>query len=94
MDYINICQLCLFCKKGNHLYKVHLNCFDDESGEVDPIKAIHYNFQCAFCHQTTVLDFKHYCPPSCILQLKYEANKRKKEMQELTEQLTSVVFKK
>ena len=89
MDYINICQVCLFCKKGSHLYKVHLNIFDDESGEVDPIKAIDYNFQCAFCLQTSVLDFKQYCPPSCILQLK-----KKKEMQELTEQLTSMVFKK
>ena len=84
----------MFCKKGSHLYKVHLNCFDDESGEVDPSKAIHYNFQCVFCLQTTVLDFKQYCPSFFILQLKHEANEKKKKMEQLTEQLTSLVFKK
>ena len=51
MDYVNICQLCIFCKKGSHVFKVDLNCFDDQTGKViiDPIKRIHYNFQCEFC---------------------------------------------
>ena len=30
MDYVNICQLCIFCKKGSHVFKVDLNCFDDK----------------------------------------------------------------
>ena len=96
MDYLNICQICLFCKKGSHVFKVDLNCFDDETGEViiDPIKRIHYNFQCAFCLHTSVLDFQLYCPPSCMLYLKDLAKQKKKEMQQLTEQLTSMAFNK
>ena len=40
MNYINFCQLCVFCKKGSHCFKVGLNCFDDENGEliIDSIK--------------------------------------------------------
>ena len=40
MDYLNICQVCCFCKKGSHVFKVDLKCFDDITGEViiDPIK--------------------------------------------------------
>ena len=77
-------------------FSLDLNCFDDETGEViiDPIKRIHYNFQCAFCLHTSVLDFQLYCPPSCMLYLKDLAKKKKKEMQQLTEQLTSMAMNK
>ena len=94
MDYVNVCQLCIFCKKGSHLFKVKLNCFDDKTGEViiDPIKRIHYNFQCRFCLYTSVLDFQVYCPVACILQLKDEAKKKKEKMQQHLEQLTSMAF--
>ena len=72
MDYVNICQLCSFCKKGSHVFKVHLNYFDDQTGEVliDPMGKLFYNFKCTFCSQTSVLDFGLYCPPCHILQIK------------------------
>ena len=94
MDYVNICQLCIFCKKGSHVFKVDLNCFDDKTGKViiDPIKRIHYNFQCQFCLHTSVLDFQVFCPASCVLQLKDAAKEKKKKMQQLVEQLTSMAF--
>ena len=89
MNYINVCQLCYF-KKGSHVYKVQLNCFDDETGQViiDPIK--HYTFQCKFCFHTSILDFGVSCPPSCVLQLKKEF---KEKMQQFVEQFNSMVFK-
>ena len=95
MDYVNVCQLCIFCKKGSHLFKVDLKCFDDKTGEViiDPIKMIHYNFQCRFCLVTSILDFQVYCPPACILQLKNEAKEKKEKIRQHLEQLTSIAFK-
>ena len=71
-------------KKKKPCLKVHLNVFDDETCEenIDLIDKIHYNF----CLRTSVLDFKQYYPPSCFLQLKYEAIKEKKELQKFAEQ--------
>ena len=94
MNYINFCQLCVFCKKGSHCFKVGLNCFDDENGEliIDSIKMMCYNFQCEFCLKISVLDFKGSCPPSCVLQLKNAVKEKKKKMREDLERLTSFVF--
>ena len=87
-------QVCCFCKKGSHVFKVDLKCFDDITGEViiDLIRAIHFNFQCKFCLHTSVLDFKALCPPSCILHLKHAAKEKKDKMQQLVQQLTSLAF--
>ena len=94
MEYLNICQVCCFCKKGSHVFKVDLKCFDDITGEViiNPIQAIHSNFQCQFCLHTSVLDFKELCPPSCVLHLKQSLKKKKDKMQQLVQQLTSLAF--
>ena len=94
MNYINVSQRCYFCKKGSHVFKVMLDCFDDESGEViiDSIKTMECSFKCDFCLKTLVLNFKLSCPPSCILQLKDELKENKKKMNQLIEQLTSSIF--
>ena len=94
MNYINVCQLCWNCKKGSHVYKVELNCFDDESGKViiDPIKRVHYIFQCQFCFYISILDFEASCPPPCVLQLKKAFKEKKEKMQKLVEQLTTMAF--
>ena len=94
MDYLNICQVCCFCKKGSHVFKVHLNCFDDLTGEVNinPIQTIHFSFKCQFCLHTSPLDFKTLCPPSCVLHLKQSVKEKKDKMQQLVQQLTSLAF--
>ena len=94
MDYLNICQVCCFCKKGSHVFKVDLSCFDDLTGEViiNPIQAIHFSFQCRFCLHTSLLDFKTLSPPSCVLHLKQSVKKKKDKMRQLVEQLTSLAF--
>ena len=94
MDYLNICQVCCFCKKGSHVFKVDLKCFDDITGEViiNPIETIHFSFQCQFCLYTSQLDFKTLCPPSCVLHLKQSVKEKKDKMQQLVQQLTSLAF--
>ena len=52
MDYLNVCQVCCFCKKGSHVFKVDLKCFDDVTGEViiNPIQRIHLIFNVNFAY--------------------------------------------
>ena len=94
MDYLNVWQVCCFCKKGSHVFKVNLKCFDDVTGEViiNPIQRIHFNFQCQFCLHTLVLDFKAFCPPFYVLHLKHAAKEKKDKTQQLVQQLTSLAF--
>ena len=95
MDYLNICQICRFCKKGSQVFKVNLSCFDDLTGELDinPIERVHFSFQCQFCLQMSQLDFKTLCPPFCILHLKQSLKEKKQKVEQLVQQLTSLVFK-
>ena len=94
MDYLNICQLCRFCKRGSQVFKVKLSYFNDVTGEVNinPIERIHFSFQCQFCLNISQLDFNTLCPPPRILFLKRSLKEKKEKMQRLVQQLTSLVF--
>ena len=94
MNYINVCQVCWNCKKGSHVYKVELDCFDDESGKciLDNIKRVHYIFQCQFCYHVSILNFEASCPPACVLQLKKELREKKQKMQKFVEEFTAMAF--
>lgn len=96
MDYVTLCQICRNpdCKKGSKVFKVSLNCFDDQTGElkIDPITRIHFSFQCPFCLHTCLLDFKTLCPPFCMLHLKQALKEKKQKVEQLVNQLTSLVF--
>ena len=94
MNYINLCQVCRFCNKGSKVFRVHLNCFDDETGELNmnPIEAIHYCFQCQFCLRTSLLNFELMCPPSSILYIKQRLKEKKEKVQDLVDQLLTLAF--
>ena len=94
MNYMNICQVCCFCRKGSKVFKVYLRCFDDETGElnINPIESIHFSFQCQFCLQTSLLDFEKMCPPHSILYIKYRLEEKKQKMQNLIDKMLTLVF--
>ena len=94
MEYLNLCQVCRFCKKGSRVFKVHLSCFNDFTGEVNinPIERIHFSFTCQFCFHITQVDFETMCPPFCILHIKQTVREKKEKMDKLIQQLTSLVF--
>ena len=94
MEYLNICQLCRFCKRGSHVFRIKLSYFDDVTGKVNinPIERIHFSFQCQFCQNISLVDFGTLCPPSCVLFLKQSLKEKKEKMQQLVQQLTSLVF--
>ena len=95
MNYFNVCQLCGFCKKGSHVFQIKLSYFDDVTGKVkiSPIETItHYSFQCQFCNRVTMIDFGTVCPPSCALYLKKAVKEKKDKIQQLVQQLISLLL--
>ena len=94
MDCFNIFQLCQFCKRGSHVFRIKLSQFDDVTGKVNinPIEMIHFSFQCQFCRKTSIVNFGKVCPPSCVLFMKHSVKEKKVKIQELVQQLLSLVF--
>ena len=94
MDHFNVCQFCRFCKKGSHVFQIKLSYFDDITGKVNinPIEMIHFSFQCQFCQNVSIVDFSTLCPPSCALYLKHSVKEKKEKIQQLVQQLISLVF--
>ena len=96
MNHFNVCQLCQFCKKGSHVFQVKLIYFDDVTGEskISPIETItHFSFQCQFCRHVSMVDLSTVCPPSCALYLKNAVKDKKQKIEQLVQQLISLILK-
>ena len=95
MNHFNVCQLCRFCKKGSHVFQIKLSYFDDVTGKVN-ISSIeimrHFSFQCQFCRAVSMVDFSTVCPPSCALYLKNAVKEKKEKIQQLVQQLISLIL--
>ena len=95
MDYFNVCQLCRFCKKGSYIFQVKLSCYHDETGKmnVNLIELIRkYAFECEFCNAVSMVDFDTVCAPSCVLELKRVTKEKKQKMQQIIQQLISLLI--
>ena len=95
MDYFNVCQLCRFCKKGSHVFHVKLSCYDDNTGKINisPIEMIRkFSFQRQFCQAVSMVDFDVVCTPCCVLQLKKAAKEKKQRIQQVVQQLISLLL--
>ena len=84
MDHLNITQVCVYCSRGQKVFKVNLDLYDDEGRlpiEID--KSVHFQFICCFCQQRTLLDFYRFSHPDVIKHLKH----LKKHLKEINETL-------
>ena len=95
MNHFNVCQLCRFCKKGSHVFQIKLNYFDDVTGEakISPIETItHFSFQCQFCRHVSMVELNTVGPPSCALYLKNAVKDKKEKIEQLLQQLVSLIL--
>ena len=95
MNFLNVCQLCRFCKKDSHLFEIKLSKYDDVTGKinVNPMELISkYSFQCKFCCMVSTVDFDNVFTPHCILELKEHAKEKRKKIQRIIQQLISLLL--
>ena len=95
MNHFNVCQLCRFCKKGSNVFQIKLSYFDDVTGEakISPIETItHFPFQCQFCRHVSMVELNTVCPPSCALYLKNAVKDKKEKIEQLLQQLVSLIL--
>ena len=51
-----------------------------------------FSFQCQFCQAVSMVDFDVVCTPCCVLQLKKAAREKKQRIQQVVQQLISLLL--
>ena len=93
MDHFRVCQLCCHCKKTSKVFKVKLSYYD-ANGKIDinPIQSIReFAFQCELCSAVSIVDFDQVYSPATVLELKRVEKERKEKIEQLIQDLISLI---
>ena len=93
MDHFTVCQLCRNCKKGSKVFKVKLSYYDNNGKiNINPIQCIReFAFQCEFCAAVSLVDLNQVCNPATVLELRRVEKERKEKIEEVVQQLISLL---
>ena len=72
MDHFNITQACIYCLRGSRLFRVDLDCYDENGRLIVVGREMinRFSFTCQFCYKETSLDFYRFSHPELICHLK------------------------
>ena len=93
MDHFRVCQLCRNCKKTSKTFKVKLTYYDAEGKiNINSIQWIReFSFQCEICRAVSMVDFDQICNPATILELRRVEKERKEKIEQIVQDLISVL---
>ena len=93
MDHFRVCQLCCHCKKTSKVFKVKLSYYDANGKiNINPIQSIReFAFQCELCSAVSIVDFDQVCSSATVLELKRVEKERKEKIEQLTQDLISLI---
>ena len=71
MNHLNITQVCAHCSRGQKVFIVNLDLYDDQGRlPIGIHRSTHFEFTCHFCLKKTSLDFYRFSHPDVIMHLK------------------------
>ena len=93
MDHFRVCQLCCHCKKTSKVFKVKLSYYDANGKiNINPIQSIReFAFQCELCSAVSIVDFDQVCSSATVLELKRVEKERKEKIEQLIQDLISLI---